>query len=223
MNLAPPTSPTGAAKKPTDARDKLQATVAAIEAMQPAVATIDGLRAILGRVTLRTLPEIASLFGVQANTVKQSWRQAGMPGETNRYDLAEVLAWKLARDQRNDQQQQSSVNDLNRKLKEAELRNEEAMAAIRELKFGRDSGNAIERSIAEAELATIIVTAREQIMGIARRLEPHFPREVASDLVEMTESECRRTLTQIGETDLAELMQRREQILNQENEDVRGD
>ena len=57
--------------------------------------------ALVGSEVVSTQAAVAREFGLAANTVKQSWATAGMPGENGNYDVAEILIWRIARDANN--------------------------------------------------------------------------------------------------------------------------
>jgi hypothetical protein len=71
----------------------------AIRALRPTSADHDAIAALVGDATVDSLPGVAAAFGVAHNTVKQSWRPAGMPG-SGTYNLSEVLAWRIEYDAR---------------------------------------------------------------------------------------------------------------------------
>ena len=69
--------------------------------LKPQASEPEGLKRLVGGEVVDTMAAVGARFGVTANTVKQSWRHAGMPGESGRYPLAEILIWKLAHDAKN--------------------------------------------------------------------------------------------------------------------------
>jgi hypothetical protein len=59
----------------------------------------EAIAVLVGDATVDSLPAVAQAFGMSHNTIKQSWRPAGMPGNGS-YNLAEVLAWRIEHDAR---------------------------------------------------------------------------------------------------------------------------
>ena len=72
----------------------------AIRALMPIHADEEAIAALVGGATVDSLPAVAQAFGISPNTVKQSWRPAGMPGEPGSYSLAGVLMWRIEHDSR---------------------------------------------------------------------------------------------------------------------------
>lgn len=66
-----------------------------IRALMPVHVDGAAIEGLIGDETVESLPEVARAFGVAPNTVKQSWRPSGMPGEPGAYSLAAVLAWRI--------------------------------------------------------------------------------------------------------------------------------
>ncbi len=53
-----------------------------------------------GETVVKTLPEVAAAFNMAPQSVKGDWRDGGMPGRPGRWDLAEILCWRIERDGR---------------------------------------------------------------------------------------------------------------------------
>lgn len=69
-----------------------------IRSLMPVHADGAAIEGLIGDETVDSLPAVAAAFGIAHNTVKQSWRPAGMPGEPGAYSLAAVLAWRIEYD-----------------------------------------------------------------------------------------------------------------------------
>src|SRR5690606_1550714 len=104
---------------------------------------------LVGDRIVATQNEVAYEFGISPNTVKQSWRSAGMPGENGRYRLAEIVKWRLEHEAK-----AGSVNrfadladkELARKEKEAEVRKLELQAERLEREEEVAKGNLLPRA-----------------------------------------------------------------------------
>lgn len=127
------------------------------------VVSIDdsALEAMFAGVVCKTLPEVAKLFGVEANTTATSWRPAGMPGEPGQWKLLPIVKWLLRRNQRNattrSESRSASGRETELKLQILELdvqkREREEAEAAGELIKARDAERAMNAIIAASAIA----------------------------------------------------------------------
>ena len=69
--------------------------------------TRDELRArVIHGPPVSSIREVAEYFNVSAGTVRQSWRQNGMPGEPGRWFLGDIWLWKFQREREQLQQRE---------------------------------------------------------------------------------------------------------------------
>lgn len=62
---------------------------------QPATVDPKTIKRLIGNATVPSMPEVARAFGISCNTVRQSWRPSGMPGEPGSFSLADIAVWRL--------------------------------------------------------------------------------------------------------------------------------
>ena len=67
---------------------------------QPATVDPKVIKQLVGAATVESMPAVARAFGLAANTIRQSWKPAGMPGEPGNYSLAAIVVWRLQYEQR---------------------------------------------------------------------------------------------------------------------------
>ena len=68
----------------------------ALRGIHPAGSNREKIETLLGGdVVLDSLTEVAFVLGQSANTIKNSWRSVGMPGEQGAYHLAAILSWRF--------------------------------------------------------------------------------------------------------------------------------
>lgn len=208
-----------AKSKATSARCRADVAkrVAAIRLLAPTTIDGDAIRLLVGDVQLRTLAEVADVFDVERNTVQTSWRQAGCPGSSGRYDVAEILAWLLRRDQKRAKGSRGANGYSNGHAGNEEERNElaqleiEAARAnlqIRQARAARLSADVLPIAVARSCLGSVLSAARDKIMRIPLRIGIEMPKAHAANAIAIADRECRSALTMIGETPLEELLER---------------
>src|SRR5690606_32425576 len=126
---------------------ELMPPCAAIMALNPSRIALEPLLALLGDRTVGTMNEVAAEFGMSPNTVKQSWRSAGMPGEQGCYRLAEIVKWRLEHEAKlsgiSNRFADLADKELARKEKEAEVRKLELQAERLERKEAMAKGELV--------------------------------------------------------------------------------
>ena len=164
----------------------------------------DAIHALIGDVRLKTLAEVARAFNVSPDTIKTGWRSAGMPGQAGNYPLAEIIAWKLARQLRAQGREPIAGGDevtltaLDRK-RQADARKATAQAAKEERSNEIQEGNCLYKDEAEQVLSQLIIQTRENFMRLPRAMVPRFPTDIADDLHGELERRIRDILTQMAE------------------------
>lgn len=168
--------------------------------------------AILGLVGDRnaaTHAEVAAEFGVQPNTVRQSWAPSGMPGSQGAYPLAEIARWRLQHlaeaDRRRRSVEDLTAEELKRRHSEAEARKLEAQADRLEREEQVALGNLIDRESAGAAVKAAAAFFAEQLDGIADQFAPFWGVDVAQDRVEELRNMHRRILDRFRETSTREI------------------
>lgn len=66
--------------------------------LRPQNIDAEAIREIVGDESVRSITEVAEVFGLAGTSVRQGWRSSGMPGERFRYRLADIVLWRLERD-----------------------------------------------------------------------------------------------------------------------------
>jgi phage terminase Nu1 subunit (DNA packaging protein) len=168
-------------------------------ATEPMLVNESVIRAAIGDAVVATLPAVADVFGVSPNTVKQSWRQGGMPGAAKSYPIADIAIWYLQRQVANAEQRVTSTSDFNKQLADIELRKAEADTRLRELKLSETEDQLVARATVQSEVAMLLGVLREQLLGVPRQMTPMFPVAQAEDLTTEVERMITRSLIAITE------------------------
>lgn len=172
--------------------------------LKPAIIDEPSIRAVLGDRCCRTLPEVAREFGVAHNTVRQSWRPEGMPGEPGRWRLADIVLWRLRYERSLDEKRQSFTkiegSDVERRKAEAELRKVELDVERKEREELDAAGKLIDRKAAATGFKTAAAVLAERLMKLPSKWEPGLPVEIALEQTEMARRDIRRELVGFSET-----------------------
>lgn len=133
-----------------------------------------------------TLGEIAELFGVNVQTVKQ-WRTESppMPGVSGEYPIGDVIRWRLAKVQN---------NDLNTAQKQQNLELGEIKLQTERMELAKAKGELLERADVELWAATALIEAREMIMSLPEMLATSSPPELRDFVRSEADRHCRDVL-----------------------------
>lgn len=162
------------------------------------------ISAIVGDGVVPTQAAVAREFGLAANTVKQSWATAGMPGEQGRYSLSEILVWRLQYLSELEGRKQTAAE-----LSNSELERQQAEEELRKIKLQNDklereeqvaTGKVIDRESAGTAMRTAAAVLAERLMKVPAQLEPSLPVDIAPDIVRDAERLIRRELVGFSET-----------------------
>jgi hypothetical protein len=172
--------------------------------LRPARIDREMIAAIVGGEVVPTQAAVAREFGLAANTVKQSWATAGMPGEQGRYSLAEIAAWRLQYLADIEGRKQSAAD-----LSNSELERQQSEEELRKIKLQNDklereeqlaAGKVIDRESVETALRTLFAVHAERMMKVMAQLEPSLPVDCAADVVTTGDRLIRRELVGLSET-----------------------
>lgn len=138
------------------------------------------------KFTATTLGEIAELFGVNVQTVKQ-WRTESppMPGVSGAYPIGDVIRWRLAKVQN---------NDLNTAQKQQNLELGEIKLQTERMELAKAKGELLDRSDVELWAATALIEAREMIMSLPEMLATSSPPELRDFVRSEADRHCRDVL-----------------------------
>lgn len=152
---------------------------------------------MLGRVQVQTLPQVAQAFELSPHTINQSWRQAGMPGVSGRWDLAEILAWRLARDFEQAEKQRSrpteSKEELEKKILALKI---ETMEDERKIRVGQY----VDVTKGQSQVAKAMAVFRESELSISGQIAPMLPAEIAPNICHEIDKLQRYNLTGLHES-----------------------
>lgn len=154
------------------------------------------LRSIVGAVTVRTLDQVAAAFDVSPNTVKQSWRSAGMPGSPGRWPLLAILEWRIEHEAKNAKRFSGTADD---RQAEADARKTELQVEKLELEMAETAGRLIDREVAGTAFRSILSELAEASATIGEEMETEFPIEIAQEKVETIKRMFNRILTAAAE------------------------
>lgn len=141
------------------------------------------IRKLVGKRNLRTLDGVAAEFGVSPNTVKQSWRSAGMPGGRAKYSAAAILLWRIEHEERNNATRRPTVDpEILVEQERLKLRKLQLEAERLERLAAAEAGDVISREVALASLRTFAAALSEHILSVPDQLAASFPVDVADQL-----------------------------------------
>lgn len=142
-----------------------------------------------GKWVATTLGEVAEVFGLAVQTVKQ-WRMESppMPGEPGAYPIPEIVQWRLAK---------LSGTDLTERKKRQEIELAEIQIESKRLDLEREKGNIIERGDIELWVAQALIELREGVMQLPEILVAASPPEVKSFVRTETDRHCRDLLAMV--------------------------
>jgi len=170
-----------------------------------------GRREVRGGI-VATQREVARAFGVSYHTIRADWRPRGMPGQTGRYDLQEIAAWKKENVEEPPQdvafdptlggteatpEQQWAQGWLERRRRaEAELKEEQAKAAARENRIAE--ANTCYKPDVVQHWALMFAEIKKTLLAIPEQLKPRFPQEHAQQFTEEVAIQIRNALEQFA-------------------------
>lgn len=171
--------------------------------MQPAVIDETELRNVFGHLAAASLSEVATTFGVESSTVRNTWRRDGMPviasqrGVGSSVSLVEVLIWLLTRNKKNVVARGGS--DLTQQLNALELRRVDAVTRIQERKADVIEGGHAPVWAAQAWLRGVLNLVRDGVMAVPPKYRTRFPAKFANEWVGDMENDLRGVLTMIAD------------------------
>lgn len=147
------------------------------------------LAASSDRWVATTLGEVAEVFGLAVQTVKQ-WRMESppMPGEPGAYPIPEIVQWRLAK---------LSGTDLAERKKRQEIELAEIQIESKRLELEREKGNILERGDVELWVAQALIELREGVMQLPEMLVAASPPEIKSFVRTETDRHCRDLLAMV--------------------------
>lgn len=180
--------------------------IAALQAIAPTHIEVDAIRLLLGNpAPLQTQREVSVAFRQSSNTVSHSWRTNGMPGAPGRYDPAEILAWLLRRNQRN------NAAPIPNEMDAIKLESEKALLQIRQAKAARSVGAYMPTPLVRSFLGALGNKVRDSFQGLPSKYKPRWPAQHANEWSEDMARDIAAILTMISETSLAEMQTYMEQ------------
>lgn len=172
--------------------------------LKPSRVDEDAIRSIVGLRVVDTLDAVAADFELSPNTIKQSWRSAGMPGESRRYDIAEILLWRLkyeaSVDRGRSQYADLADRELDRKQKEAEARKIELQADRLEREEQTAMGNLVNRHDVVQAWSAMFAETSERLMAIPDDFAPELPVEQVTQVTERCRSKVSQILVRLSES-----------------------
>lgn len=136
-------------------------------AAEPGEIDEPAIKRALGSVTARSLAEVAELFGVSPQTVRQGWRQGGMPGSRGKWNAAAIALWFLRRRQRNSHRLSASNSSPSDEL---EMRAMTARVGIREFQLRRQLEHYIDVDQVKSECDVCVDVIRSELATVSDSL-----------------------------------------------------
>lgn len=145
----------------------------------------ESIRALVGDYTFKTLPEVAAAFGVSANTVGQSWRQNGLPGQQGNYPAVDVLLWRLERNLAEQERYNLTGDEIAKRLKQIELNEAELALASQIRKDELERGLSVPVEAGRQQVARVLAVLRQTFSNIPRQLQVAYGEACASEADKM--------------------------------------
>lgn len=162
------------------------------------------VRSVIGNRVAKRLEDVAIEFGVSPATLRQSWRQVGMPGEAGKWPLAEILIWRIGYQKELSKRRGGlsdvSDRDLDRRLKEADVEKAEAQARKLNAEVEERIGSLISlEEVTEATSAAFAFAGR-RMAQIPDKLAPRMSEELAREMVPAWRHEIDLVLQALAES-----------------------
>jgi transposase-like protein len=155
----------------------------ALLALKPANLDEKMVRAVVGKRIVKTLAEVAQEFGIQATSLRSSWRVQGMPGKPGRFDLAEVTLWRLQHEADvAERMPGSTAKSQAVELKDLEIRERALVVKERERRDAMAEGNMVEAHKVRSEQTALNTVLRQRLGRVGADIEPMLPAEIAIDI-----------------------------------------
>ncbi len=161
----------------------------------------ESIRLILGDRTVLTLPDVGESFGVRPSTVRQSWRQAGMPGSRGSYSLSEILLWVLERNIQNEKHIQSTKKPKDR-MSEIELEKAELDLQARRDSFLKNRGEVVPVFQVRAEMSAVLTLMKRTLLEIPRTIMPLLPLDQSDEIGQHIKREIEKALTFLSDQEV---------------------
>lgn len=151
-------------------------------------------------ITVRTLAEVATAFGIQASTIRSGWRIQGMPGVSGKFNLGEILVWRLKHDMSVAEQAPGlSQRNQSAELREIEIEDKRLDLERKRRRAAIEEGDMVERHKVEREVAALLSVTRERFLRVAAMIEPMLPADVAVEVRVEIEKQIRRQCVSMSE------------------------
>lgn len=164
-------------------------------AVEPAFVDERAIREAVGSVVVGTMPKVAELFGVSSQTVRQGWRQGGMPGKNGEWNAAEIAIWYLQRRLRQAEQRSASEPGEGGAMDKLAYREALAITRMREIKLAKEEAGVVDRHQVQSEIGAALGVLRENLLAVPRSLLPYLPAGQAEELAEEVRRSIAHSLT----------------------------
>lgn len=156
------------------------------------------LELIGGNRVVKSMPQVATEFGVSAATIRQSWKANGMPGVNGSYDLAEILLWRWEYERANESKLAPVTGD---NLEKSRLENEKLRWQVAKLEsqYQEKEGLLVAREEVRAEVYAMLAVFSKHLLEVPRALYPLLPQKIASTIVAEVEKLIRHALGALSE------------------------
>lgn len=158
------------------------------------------LRASVGKWVAKSHAELASIFGVAGNTIKQSWVPAGMPGKSPNYDVISIFLWRIQYESElTEKQTGTTARSQSAELREIEIEDKRLDLERKRRRAAIEEGDMVERHKVEREVAALLSVTRERFLRVAAMIEPMLPADVAVEVRVEIEKQIRRQCVSMSE------------------------
>lgn len=140
-----------------------------------------------GRWSASTLGEVADLFGVALQTVKQ-WRTEvpQMPGAEGNYPVKDIIKWRRDKDLQ---------TDLAAAKRQQDFELGQIQVESKRLELDREKGAILDRQDVELWASTALIELREGVMQLPEILAASAPQDLKDFTRSETDRHCRDLLT----------------------------
>lgn len=175
--------------------------------LKPAVADRVAIIAAMGGsdTVVRTMPEVAAAFDVRPSTIRQSWKQAGMPGANGKYSLAKIAEWRIEHERQNETAKSASSRHRD-ELNDIEIESKRLDLMERRARFDAGAGLLVEKDQVRREVAALLAVLQKSLLAIPRQIMPFLPAKVADTVAAEVEKKIRHALKALSEMCSTQIM-----------------
>lgn len=176
---------------------------------QPANLTVEAARILLGGKVVKRLADVGEEFELAPMTIRSNWRRDGMPGTPGKFDLAEIVVWRIAHEAKFQGGGRQDVTPRAKRKEEAEdleLQKLRIEVAKRQREESFAEGHLIDRESALSAGRALISVATARVESSASEIEPLLPIKIAKAVIAENKRNVCRALKSLAEAYVSDIV-----------------